>query len=80
MVSEVKYMSFPDEIKKIRIDSQLSQDAFAKLLGVSRATINRWEQGSQIPSKIALHLLKEYCREHDIEFCFECVLLNGQRI
>lgn len=38
-------MSFPDEIKKIRIDSQLSQDAFAKLLGVSRATINRWEQG-----------------------------------
>ena len=27
-------MSFPDEIKKIRIDSQLSQDAFAKLLGV----------------------------------------------
>lgn len=73
-------MSFPDEIKKIRIDSQLSQDAFAKLLGVSRATLNRWEQGSQIPSKIALHLLKEYCREHDIEFCFECVLLNGQRI
>lgn len=59
-------MSFPDAIKKIRTDAGLSQDAFAKLLGISRATINRWEQGTQEPSALAIHTLEEYCRKRGI--------------
>lgn len=59
-------MSFPETVKKIRTDTHLSQDAFAKLLGVSRATINRWEMGTQKPSQIALHLLHEFCEKNGI--------------
>lgn len=53
-------MEFPSTLKRIRKEAHLSQDAFAKLLGVSRATINRWEQGIQEPSKLAMKTLNEY--------------------
>jgi len=36
----------PDQIKRIRQQSGLSQAAFATLLGMSPATVNRYEQGS----------------------------------
>jgi len=38
-------MLTPDEIRKIRKRYRLSQKSFAKLLGMSEATINRYEQG-----------------------------------
>lgn len=60
-------MSFPENVKKIRTDAKLSQSAFAKLLGISRATINRWENGSQIPSKLAYKTLDEYCIKNGLE-------------
>lgn len=60
-------MSFPENVKKIRTDAKLSQSAFAKLLGISRATINRWENGSQFPSKLAYKILDEYCMKNGLE-------------
>lgn len=59
-------MEFSSAIKKIRCDAGMSQDAFAKLLGVSRATINRWEKGSQEPSALAMIILRDYCDAHNI--------------
>ncbi len=59
-------MSFSEKVKAIRINAALSQDSFAKLLGVSRATVNRWEMGTQEPSQIALHILNEYCEKNGI--------------
>ena len=61
-------MSFSEAVKKIREDANLSQADLAELLGVCRATINRWEMGAQKPSKIALRLLLEYCEKNGIEF------------
>ena len=40
-------------IKQIRNDLNMSQSEFAKRLGVSFATVNRWENGHSVPSKIA---------------------------
>lgn len=63
-------MPFSQRVKAIRTNANLSQAAFAKLLGVSRATVNRWEMGTQEPSKIALHILYAYCEKNEISF--EC--------
>ena len=42
-------MSFSKEIKTLRQECLLSQEAFAKELGVSFATVNRWEMGKTQP-------------------------------
>lgn len=36
-------MSFSDDIKNIRKQCFLSQEAFAKELGIAFSTVNRWE-------------------------------------
>lgn len=40
---------FPQRLKKLREVSGLSQDAFAKALGVSRAAIGYYENGERLP-------------------------------
>lgn len=44
----------PNEIRDIRIDLGLTQDAFARKLGVFNRTVQRWEAGTTgIPEKRA---------------------------
>ena len=42
---------YPDRVKARRTDLGLSQTAFAERLGVSFATVNRWENGRTTPSE-----------------------------
>ena len=44
---------FSDKVKKVRLNLGVSQDRFAKMIGVSYATINRWENSKNEPSKLA---------------------------
>lgn len=44
----------PEEIKELRKALGLSQVALAEKLGVSFSTVNRWERGHRIPTKLAL--------------------------
>ncbi|MEG9086861.1 helix-turn-helix domain-containing protein, partial [Acinetobacter baumannii] len=37
---------------------QLTQDQFAKILGVSRRTLESWEQGARRPSGAATSLIR----------------------
>ncbi len=53
-------------IKNIREYLGLSQADFAEKLGVTFATINRWENGRAIPTKLAQNTLYEYCKEHGV--------------
>lgn len=46
------------EVSKARIDAGFSQEAFAKLMGVSVRTLQEWEQGRRAPSGAAQTLLK----------------------
>lgn len=48
----------PSELKDLRKRLDLSQVALSDLLGLSFATINRWEQGSFSPRGAALILLR----------------------
>jgi len=43
----------PAEIKALRKQLALSQDAFARELGVSVNTVRRWEYGDRHPSSLA---------------------------
>jgi transcriptional regulator with XRE-family HTH domain len=40
----------PEEIKALRERLHLTQEAFAGILGVSFATVNRWENGKTVPT------------------------------
>ena len=46
----------------------LSQEEFARELGVSFATVNRWETGRAKPTYRTLRLIDEYCKNHNITF------------
>ena len=45
------------EVKSIRRELGISQPAFAKCLGVSKKTVEKWESGDNIPSGPASRLL-----------------------
>lgn len=61
-------MSFSNEIKAVRQKALLSQEAFAKELGVSFTTVNRWESGKCRPSYKTLRQIGDYCRKNNIDF------------
>lgn len=53
-------------IKQIRMSTGLSQQEFAQQLGVTFATINRWENGRAIPNNLAQTKLYDFCRENNV--------------
>ncbi len=61
-------MEFSSEFKKLRKKCLLSQEAFAKELGVSFSTVNRWEKGKETPTYKSMRLIMKYCKNNNIEF------------
>ena len=61
-------MSFAEKVKYVRTKLKLSQEDLARELGVSFATINRWENGNYLPSRLARKAFEEFCKEKDIVF------------
>lgn len=61
-------MTYSEEIKKIRQKCFLSQEAFARELGVSFSSINRWENGKTKPNMSTMKKIKEFCEAQDIDF------------
>lgn len=57
-----------EKLKDIRRKSLMNQSSFAKELGVSFSTVNRWENGKAIPSYQALNKIKEYCDKKGFNF------------
>ena len=60
-------MSYSDVIKSIRTTLNISQEDLARDLGVSFATINRWENNKSQPSKLAKSAIKELCDKKNID-------------
>lgn len=61
-------MIYSEEIKKIRQKCFLSQEAFARELGVSFSSINRWEGGKSKPNMSAMKKIMEFCEAHNLDF------------
>lgn len=49
-----------DRIKNIREQHQLTQSELARHLGITRAGVNAWEQGTSVPSTQYLTALAEF--------------------
>ena len=64
-MTKEKY-DFGVRIKELRDQLRLTQEAMAETLGVSFATVNRWENGWTVPSKLALRQIDLLCEEHHI--------------
>lgn len=61
-------------IKKIRRYTRISQQELADYLGITYTSINRWENGHAIPTKLAQDKLYEYCAINQIplmDFIYE---------
>ena len=61
-------MNFPEEIKKIRQRSFLTQQDFAKKIGVAFSTVNRWESGRAKPNLKAMKNINTFCLDNNIPY------------
>ena len=61
-------MILPDEIKKLRTRCFLTQEEFARKIGVAFSTVNRWEQGKSKPNFVAMKNIKAFCEENNIAY------------
>lgn len=68
MKLEVADMGFPEELKKIRQNSLLSQKSFAEELGVSYLSVSRWEGGHTKPNWKGMKSIKEFCIKNRLDY------------
>ena len=61
-------MDFPKEIKRIRQRSFLTQQEFAKVIGVAFSTVNRWEAGRAKPNLKAMKSINTFCVDNNISY------------
>lgn len=62
-------------LKHIRSVQNISQEDLARKLNVSFATINRWETGKNLPSKMAQRNIEKFCKDNNITY----KVSNGER-
>ena len=60
-------MTYAEAIKKLRSKMLLTQMEFAQFLGVSFASINRWERGKHEPTTKTKRKIVELCKENNIK-------------
>ena len=56
-----------DLILEIRNRLNASQEDLAKMIGISYATVNRWENGHSKPNKAAQLRLYDICKERNVD-------------
>ena len=59
-------MTFGEKVKQVREKLNLSLEELAKELGVSFATINRWEKGHTHPTYETLQRFEKFCSCNEI--------------
>jgi DNA-binding transcriptional regulator YiaG len=59
---DIEGRNFSALVKEMRRQLALSQEDLARQLGVSYATVNRWENGLSKPSKLAKVQLDTFCK------------------
>lgn len=61
-------MAFFKDIKRIRRKALMTQEDFAKEIGVSCITVTRWETGKAKPNLKTMRLIDDYCKKNKIDF------------
>jgi len=65
--------NIPAFVKEVRKQLGLSQEELAHELGVSFATINRWENGKTSPSKLARTHFRMFCDQKRAKGCLPLI-------
>lgn len=60
-------MSFPQLVKHVRTELNISQEELARALSVSFATVNRWENGKSNPNRLTKKVFLEFCDKNNID-------------
>ncbi len=60
-------IDYQKAVKDLRDKLIMTQAEFAKMLGVSFTSINRWENGLNRPTTTARKQIVELCKENNIE-------------
>ncbi len=67
MKLEIKKLSFPEQVKFVRMILQLSQTELAEKIGISYATVSRWERENRTPQLAMLGKFYSFCIRNGIE-------------
>ena len=54
-------------IRMIRAKANMNQEQFASVLGTTAVSINRWENGSYNPSRLAKKAFEDFCKKNNIQ-------------
>ena len=61
-------MDYSEQIKTIRENLLVTQTELAEKLGVTFATVNRWEKGHHIPTVKQKRALRDLCKKKKIKW------------
>jgi DNA-binding transcriptional regulator YiaG len=61
-------MQLSDKIRLLREKYLLTQEEFAKELGVAASTVNRWETGKARPNMTAMRTIKIFCESRNYPY------------
>lgn len=67
MKIDIKNLTFPEQVKAVRIFLQLTQTELAKQIGISYATISRWERENRMPHLATVGKFYSFCMRNGIE-------------
>lgn len=67
MKIDIKKLSFPEQVKTVRIFLQLTQTELAEGIGISYATVSRWERENRTPHLAMLGKFYSFCMRNGIE-------------
>ena len=67
MKIDIKNLTFPEQVKAVRIFLQLTQTELAKQIGISYATISRWERENRTPHLAMVGKFYSFCMRNGIQ-------------
>ena len=67
IILKVKTMDFQDQVKFVRMHLQLSQEELARQMGISFATVSRWERENRKPQLALLGKFYSFCQRSGIK-------------
>lgn len=67
-VGGAEFMQLAIVLRTTRQKSFFTQECFAKELGVTASTINRWEHGKAKPNLTAMKNLKLFCVKNNLNY------------
>ena len=67
MKIEIKRTPFPEQVKYVRMFLQLSQTELAQQIGISYATVSRWERENRTPQIAMLGKFYSFCIRNGID-------------